>query len=315
MAKQLLHQLTRLKIHEGSTVPLGAGVDVAFRLIKRRAVEAAGAAGRLLTREIPMPLFGSTKKAEAPKAPEAPTTAQAMVEQVVGMTLEEVLAKLSDEERAVIQAALQEAKQSAGAPPAPATPMAEQQAKALKVLGIIAKANVAPKVPESTDPAEKARRAAQAPGIPTEVAKRFEELEKENASTKAELAKAREEREVGQFTAKARAELAHLPVSAETLGPALRAMQALPESARKVLEQTLKAANEAWRYADLELLVAKGVEGAGSRKADTPEGEIDEIAKRLQAKDPKLSAAKARVLAVKSRKDLYRQHVEGLGRK
>lgn len=189
------------------------------------------------------------------------------------MTVDEILAKLPEEERKIVLEAMAAA------------------AAAVKV----AAAKAEPETP--ADPMAK---------LAPEIRKQLEAERAESAALKERVAKMEDDQLTREYVAKAAA-FPHLPglVTAD-LGLVLKAAdRGLPIS-KELGEKLTKA------IASINATIAKStlLEGKGS-SAPTPtdaQGKIEGIAKALRDKDPTLTSAKAYAKALKENPELYRQH-------
>jgi multidrug efflux pump subunit AcrB len=201
------------------------------------------------------------------------------------MNLDEILAKLTEEERAVILASIEAAK---------------KQAQPVD----------APKPPPAPAPVEDEEKVMKS--LPESVRKRLEEAQaakEEVAKIRKELDERTEREEVTKFKAKA----AKLPFlagkSTEEIAKTLRAAaKSLPAAEYETIEKMLENANEAVKGSPL-------FRDAGARGVEsemTAQGKIEAIAKTLRESDPKLTQEQAVSKALSENKDLNAQRVAEL---
>ncbi|MFQ5793296.1 MAG: hypothetical protein ACE5JI_22730 [Acidobacteriota bacterium] len=197
------------------------------------------------------------------------------------MTLEEVLAKLADDEKAVVLAAIEEAAKKAEPQPQP-QPAPEIPAELAK--------NLPPSVKKALDEAAELKKSN------AEFAKRVDAMEDAD--------------KLRGFVAKA-AEFESLAgMSTDELGSVLKAAsESLSAELYKKLEDSLGSAAEAVRKsAILEELGSSG-RGVEPKTGDTEaQAKIRTIAKGYMDKDPELSELRAMNKAWEKNPDLYTQH-------
>lgn len=189
------------------------------------------------------------------------------------MTLEEALAKLPDDVKAVIMSALEAAAQKAAPPPAPpAEDEKKKEEEALKLL------------PES-------------------LRKRFEA----NALAVEKVAKMEEENLTREYVAKAAKLPAIAGLDVNDLGAVLKALdcgRVLSKELCVKLTKSLESMNEL--ISKSAVLGSTGSSGANSN--DDPRSRIEGIAKSLREKDASLTTAQAFALACKQNPALYAEH-------
>jgi hypothetical protein len=215
------------------------------------------------------------------------------------MTLEDILAKLPEEERAVVLAAFEQA----AAPAAPAAP-------------VVPAAPVAPAAPvvpmaaqnEPAEPTEDEMQKALA-GLPEPIRKRLETAEKAAAEKDTETTELRkrlddmeERQEVAKFMSKA-AELPYLAgQSTAEIAKLLRAAsKSMKPEEYKAIEKMLADANTAVEGSPL----FKEQGGRGNDAEKTAKGQIEAIAAKMRESDPKLSRAQAVSKALHENPELY----------
>jgi len=198
-------------------------------------------------------------------------------------TLEDILTKMPEEDRNVILAAIEAAKPAPAPAPAPVpaptvAPTAEEMAKALEGL------------PEPVRKALEAKLEAK----DTSDAER-EQLAKRVATLEAE-------REFQTFVAKAKA-LPHLA------GKSTEQIAKLLQAASKGLEgEDYESVIKLLVTADAAVAKSALLRDVGSplpADEDSPEGQLQAIAKNLREKDPSLSEAAAMVKAAEENQELY----------
>jgi hypothetical protein len=202
------------------------------------------------------------------------------------LTLDEVLANIPEEYRAVVLAAIEAAKKEVSTPQPPAVPA---QPVSMQADG------------EGED--EKKKEEELMKSLPEEVRKRLQTTSEEVAKLKKDLADKVEREEVAKFRSKA-AELNYLAgQSTEEIAKTLRAAnKALTEKEYAAIEKLLKNANEVVKGSDL--FKDAGAAGNDTDMSD-PEAKILAIAKKLQEADPSLSESQAVSKAIQQNRDLY----------
>lgn len=220
------------------------------------------------------------------------TARDAAAKQEATMTLEELMASLSEEQRAVVLAAIEQAKMSAMQPEGesdgenkPKIEIEMMQPEAMS------KPLVDGKEPES-------------------YAKRIAAIEKARAEDRVALAKAREEIEalrkrerVAKYRSEAERDFASVPgASTEQVAALLVACDDAPAGSElRALRGVLKAAGEAVRAS--ALLQAHGAAGRGPSTARASwDAKVDEIVKR-----DSVTKSKAIVTAMREAPELYAQ--------
>ena len=210
------------------------------------------------------------------------------------MTLEEVMASLSDEQKSVIMAAIEHAKMMAG-----------EESKPKIEVEMADKANM-----EFEGQAEKSEMAKPLVNgkEPEEYMKRLETIEKAREADRVALAKVRAEIEVlkhrekiAKYKLEAEHDFSAVPgASTEQVAKLLVACdEAGDGSDLKALRGVLKAANEAVRAS--ELLKAHGASGRGPSTARAAwDTKVEEIAKR-----DSINKSKAIVIAMREAPELY----------
>ncbi len=199
-------------------------------------------------------------------------------------TLEEILAKMPEEDQAVVLAAIEAAKATpapAPAPPpvpAPAVPTPEEMTKALEGL---------------PEPVRKALKAKLEAG---------DDADDEREKLAKRVAKLEAEREFEGFVAKAK-ELPHLGgKSTEQIAKLLQsAATTMSNEDYEGVVKLLKSAEEAVSKSTL-------LRDAGSpfpADEDSPDGKLEAVAKQLQEKDPELTPQAAIVKAAEMHPELY----------
>lgn len=208
------------------------------------------------------------------------------------MNLDEILAKLTEEERAFLLAELERMKATPAAPEAnaPAPAVAEPAIKAEEEMTEEEQAKVMKSLPE---PLRKQLEAANT--TKEEVAKLRKEIDERN-----------EREEVAKFRAKA----TDLPFlagkSTEEIAKALRAaFRAMKPKEYETIEKLLSDANEAVKGSPL----FQDEGGPGHEAEATAKGQIESIAKRLRESDAKLSRAESITKALDENKELHQRYV------
>jgi hypothetical protein len=210
-------------------------------------------------------------------------------------TLDEILSAMPEEDRAVVLAAMEQAKKEAAVPQQPAVP---------------APAPAVQPVAMAADEDEDKKKEEMMKSLPEEVRKDFKATIEEVAKLKKDLADRDEREEVAKFRGKA-SELQFLAGnSTEEIAKTLRAAnKALSEKEYKAIEKLLKNANEVVKNSPL--FKDKGNPGNDLDMSD-PESKILAIAKEFRKADPNLTEAQAVSKAIKENQDLYNQRNEEL---
>lgn len=251
--------LLDLEVEEIAFVDKGAGYAPRIMILKRRAA-------------------GDAVRQEVKKA----------------MTLDEVMASLSDEQKAVIMAAMEHAKMMAG-----------EESKPKIEVEMADKANM-----EFEGQAEKGEMGKPLVNgkEPEEYMKRLSAIEKAREADRVALAKAKAEIEVlkhrekvAKYRTEAESNFGAVPgASTEQVAKLLVACDDAPEgSDLRALRGVLKAAHEAVRASDL--LKAHGAAGRGPSTARAAwDAKVEEIAKR-----DSVNKSKAIVVAMREAPELY----------
>lgn len=185
-----------------------------------------------------------------------------------GMSLEEILAKLSQEEQQVVLAAIEAAKTPAQPAPAPAPepPQAPQP--------------IAAAMPQPED---------QQKDLPAEVKKQLDEL----AEVKKQMAAMQDAAKLKEFIAKAKERLAFLPgFTAEQGGALLKAAsENLPEDTFNAIEKALCAASEAVSKSNL-------FQDKGHQHNPPPADAMGEVRKRAREIADKRGITESRAVSL-----------------
>ncbi len=216
-------------------------------------------------------------------------------QEIKKMTVDEILAKLPEADRAVMQAALAAAAKK----PEPAPEMKADQPPAGVAPGV---AKAWPTLSEEVKKhfVDQAKVAAEA-----EAKARADEVKKAD-ELRAEVQKLRDAEERREFIAKAEKLKAVPGLSTDELATLLHAVskgRAVPSEIAKKLEASLASVDEVVRKSKLfseSGSLGRGGEGSARSK-------IEAIAKSILEKDAKLTIEKARVQAAESNPDLYRE--------
>lgn len=210
------------------------------------------------------------------------------------MTLEEVMASLSDEQKAIIMAAIEHAKMMAGEESKPKVEVEMADKADMEFEGQAEKGEMAKPLVNGKEPEE--------------YMKRLETIEKAREADRVALAKAKAEIEVlkhrekiAKYKLEAEQEFAAVPgASTEQVAKLLVACDGAPEgSDLRSLRGVLKAAHEAVRAS--ELLKQHGAAGRGpSTSRAAWDAKVEEIAKR-----DAVNKSKAIVIAMREAPELY----------
>lgn len=204
-----------------------------------------------------------------------------------GMTLEEVLSKLGDAEKAVILNALEAAAMKAGPPMMPA----EEEEK-----------------PEEEK--RKATLAKQLAELPDEIRKSLVDAEKakgEAAELRKRLDAIEEEREMEAFTAKAKSMPFLAGASTVEVAKALRAVKRQSPGEYEKIVKVLELADTAVKSS--KIFSAPGMHGSGP---DEPVGKLHAIAKKLVSDGVAKTKHEAMGLALKDNPELYAEYKQEL---
>jgi hypothetical protein len=210
------------------------------------------------------------------------------------MTLEEVMASLSDEQKAVIMAALEHAKMMAGEESKPKIEVEMADKAAMEFEGQAEKGEMAKPLVNGKEPEEYMKRLGQ-------IEKAREADRVALAKAQAEIAVLKYREKVAKYRAEAESEFAAVPgASTEQVAKLLVACDDAAEgSDLKALRGVLKAAHEAVRASDL--LKAHGAPGRGPSTARAAwDMKVEELAKR-----DSISKTKAIVVAMREAPELY----------
>ncbi len=159
-----------------------------------------------------------------------------------------------------------------------------------------------------------AKRKEPAVELPVEIRKMLDAKDAELKAARDErvavekrIAAIEDERLTETIVSKVRESMAAVPgASVPELAAILKsASKGLAADEYKKLETVLKSASAVIQKSAL----LREVGGAGAPAADSPEGEINELAKALVEKDPKLTIQKARVAVIDAHPELYERYM------
>jgi len=143
-------------------------------------------------------------------------------------------------------------------------------------------------------------------GVPDEIQKRMDTLEKRNKDLEAEIKKAANETKTKEFIAKA-AGFSGLGIKADELGPVLKSMSEVNPEGYAKIEATLLAANE--QVLKGALFAETGTGGSGETAITK---RVDAMAKDIQKRD-NCTIEKARTLVYKENPTMYKEYLKEQG--
>lgn len=213
------------------------------------------------------------------------------------MDLDAILAKLSEQERAIVLAAIEAAAKKAPAAAAPAAPAEPEMAEAQKAAIVKALPEEVRKLIEA---GEKAR--------VDEIAKAKEAAAKSEAAlaeVRKQVAEMQDREEIAKFVDKAKALPFLAGKSTEEIAKLLRAAsKGLKAEEYTAIEKLLETANEAIKASPL--FVDAGNRGNGAET--TAKGQIEAIAKKLREADKDLTPELAISKALEENPELYKTY-------